>query len=680
MTTYRVLAPHVFRDDQGRPMPKMPGDLVEVCNRRLAMKLRGQGTIEADELPTRGALPPRNALDPVTRVAVFMHTSNFYSGGRLHVHQMAWTLADMGGEVFLVTDHIPRWKDDYKKNKNLHILVGDDAAKLPPDIDLIFSDGKNMMGRQSVEFKRRHPYVPLVLINFETPNWVAKFDPKTAPKMENLRDIYSAADMLLCNSAESLHYLFEYMPVTVPTGIVPPAINTHAITPGAKNPLPPDVLAAPYVVYSARSSSYKCGPVVVDTVMQYPHPLNLVLVGRPSVVPTSTDLHKVVHFKVPVNDAGKMAIMRDAAVVAAPSLFEGFGMVPGEALCNGTPVVAYDLDVLRQNYGDRITYAQWNNPNAFKRKVYEIVEGKTKPKIDAEEAREAFGMGAMKKTMLEIPYFNFNKRRVSAQMICYYGRSVQEAIASVYPHVEEVIIAHGPTKRWAHVKGDDSLELIKAYPDPDKKIKLIERKLWEDKGEMRRACQKYMTGNQLLIVDADEIYHELGAWVEKAPDFGCPRWVHFWHDLEHYVVDVPGDQRWGKPHPLGGGTHNHLRWARWRASNEWTSYRGTVAKGVDGRRLCSGELTAQAVEACPLACIYHLGHVQSPRMMKAKHEFYLRRDGDRRNRSKRQASWFNWDGTLGPCGDGEVRAVCWELPPLVKKAFSKIQEGVPVNG
>ena len=46
----------------------------------------------------------------------------------------------------------------------------------------------------------------------------------------------------------------------------------------------------------------------------------------------------------------------ERVLVVAPSIMEGFGMVPLESLAVGTPCVAYELPVLRQNYGDLITY------------------------------------------------------------------------------------------------------------------------------------------------------------------------------------------------------------------------------------------------------------------------------------------------------------------------------------
>jgi hypothetical protein len=219
--------------------------------------------------------------------------------------------------------------------------------------------------------------------------------------------------------------------------------------------------------------------------------------------------------------------------------------------------------------------------------------------------------------------------------------------------VDELLIAYGPTKLWQHIPPDNSLDLIRSYPDPENKIKLIEKDCWKNKGEMRKSTQRIMTGNYILIVDADEIYHDLGKWIGTAPDWGCPRWVHFWHDLDHYVVDTPGMDRWGDPHELNGCVHNHFRWGYWRYSNYWWSDRGTIPKGADGGKISLQHQTKAAVEKCPEACIYHLGHVMDRQLMKAKHEF--------------------WNGQLGDCGDGIIRSVDWELPDIVKRAYSKIE-------
>lgn len=669
---YIVQRPHVFRGERGEPLPKIPGDLVQVASKRIAKKLVEQGIVKINNLPERNVSCLERASRYVRtfRVGCFLHNSKFYSGGRVHIFQVLWTLADMGAEVYLITDNLPRWLNDYPSQKRLYIVNSSDRRP-PDDLDLIFTDGKGAGGEIATAYKLDHPNLPYICLNFETPNWVEKYVPETAGKMPEMKAYYKHANLLLANSSESLKWLKEYMTVKVPTGVLPPAANTFAMDKPFDNPIPDKHRGVPYVVWSARGSAYKGAQVITEAILSYPKPLNLVLIGQPSSLPGNTEAHAFIHFSSPITDAQKMGLMKGAVCVAAPSLFEGYGMVPGEALGCGRPVVVYDLPVLRQNYGDRLVYAKWNNRGDFTKKLHATIDNP--PAVDSAEARKTFGMDAMKKHVTSVPFFNFKARRVSAQMIVYYGATVQEAIASVYPHVDEVLIAYGPTEMWKEVPPDNSLELIQSFPDPDKKIRLIQKKAWANKQEMRQACQRIMTGNYLLIVDADEIYDHLDKWIREAPDYGCPRWVHFWHNIDYYVVDTPGMERWGHPHPLGGGAHNHLRWAYWRYSYEWCSVRGTVAWDKARSRLCSAHHTKLAVEKVPETCIYHLGHVLPPDLMTAKHQYYLQRDGTDDGRIKRMKAWHGWDGKTGDCGDGVVMRVNWPLPELVKQAYAKVE-------
>ena len=678
---YIVQKPHIFRGEKGEPLPKMIGERVNVDNRKIAQKLINQGTIALENLaPNKKSYIKASSFSRTFRVGAFIHTSTFYSGGRIHLYQVCLTLAKMGAEVYLITDNNPKWLKDYPSEKNLTIVNSKDSQCFgaPQDLDLLFTDGKGWAAQHVMRWKRENPFVPVVCLNFETPNWVAKYAPECAPKMPEMSACYDMADCMLCNSGESLKWLGEFMDLPELTGVLPPAVNTHALDQNVSLPDHVD-MTRDYVVWSARGSAYKGAQVIVEAVFRMDRQMDLIMIGKPSAIPKSSDLHRFVKFSQPINDAQKMKLIAGAKAVAAPSRFEGYGMVPAEALSNGVPVVVYDLPVLRQNYGDRLVYAKWNNPTDFAEKLTETIENP--PAVDKEEARETYGLEAMERHIESLPFMNFGAKRVSAQMIVYYGSTVQEAIASIYDHSDEIIVAYGCTALWSGFPDTGVLDLLHDCPDPDKKIRIIEapRECWENKGEMRRACQAKMTGNYLLIVDADEIYHGLDKWIENDIDFGCPRWVHFWHDLDHYVVDSAGMDRWGKPHELGGGIHNHFRWAYWRYSNQWYSTRGTVAKDANGQRLTAATKMRAAVARSPETCIYHLGHVLDPKLMSAKHEFYLTRDGRDAGRVRRATAWHNWNGELGDCGDGIIQKVGWDLPELVQTAYEKIRRGSNVT-
>ncbi|HEX2577041.1 MAG TPA: glycosyltransferase, partial [Aquihabitans sp.] len=53
-----------------------------------------------------------------------------------------------------------------------------------------------------------------------------------------------------------------------------------------------------------------------------------------------------------VDDDQRLALLRGASVVAYPSRYEGFGLVPLEALAVGTPVVATAVGALPEVVGD----------------------------------------------------------------------------------------------------------------------------------------------------------------------------------------------------------------------------------------------------------------------------------------------------------------------------------------
>lgn len=59
-----------------------------------------------------------------------------------------------------------------------------------------------------------------------------------------------------------------------------------------------------------------------------------------------------------VPDLTLPALVAQAAVLAFPSTKEGFGLAAMEALAAGTPVVARDLPVLREVFGDTVGYAR----------------------------------------------------------------------------------------------------------------------------------------------------------------------------------------------------------------------------------------------------------------------------------------------------------------------------------
>ncbi len=89
--------------------------------------------------------------------------------------------------------------------------------------------------------------------------------------------------------------------------------------------------------------------------------LELVVVGSrgaSGVFAPTIDLDQPwVHHVDHADDDELRGLVGGAACLAYPSLYEGFGLPPLEALAIGTPVVASDLPPLREVCGDAIVYA-----------------------------------------------------------------------------------------------------------------------------------------------------------------------------------------------------------------------------------------------------------------------------------------------------------------------------------
>ncbi|MBD3173838.1 MAG: glycosyltransferase, partial [Armatimonadia bacterium] len=340
---YRVLKAHEFTDQHGRKVRKEPGCIVEVMQRAVAATLLQAGVIgsrDRTHVPSFLSGDPAPPFSPTVRVGFFIATSSWYSGGRLHMYQFALCLARAGAEVFIVTDRYPAWASDYPECGRLAVVI-DGHDPVPPDLDVAVTDSKGAFGERALAYRREHPWCVLACFNFETPNWVEKYVPDYAKSLGQEQGVFREADILMANSAESALWLNRWLRRHDDdfVAVLPPAVNTFALesAEGAGQP----ERERPYAVWSARSPAYKGGDVAIAAVRSLPFPFDLLMIGQPRETPPESELHSFEPLKR-ISDEEKLALMRGATCVLAPSLFEGAGMVPMEALACGAPCVVYE--------------------------------------------------------------------------------------------------------------------------------------------------------------------------------------------------------------------------------------------------------------------------------------------------------------------------------------------------
>ncbi len=70
----------------------------------------------------------------------------------------------------------------------------------------------------------------------------------------------------------------------------------------------------------------------------------------------------LMHLLQNLSDQDLVSVYKQASLLVTPSFMEGYGLVGLEALMVGTPVVASNIAVYREVYGDKVTYFDPSSP------------------------------------------------------------------------------------------------------------------------------------------------------------------------------------------------------------------------------------------------------------------------------------------------------------------------------
>ena len=79
-----------------------------------------------------------------------------------------------------------------------------------------------------------------------------------------------------------------------------------------------------------------------------------------------------IHLLQNLSDQDLVSVYKQASLLVTPSLMEGYGLVGLEALMVGTPVVASNIPVYREVYGDKVTYFDPTSSNDLVRAISSV--------------------------------------------------------------------------------------------------------------------------------------------------------------------------------------------------------------------------------------------------------------------------------------------------------------------
>lgn len=326
------------------------------------------------------------------RVAVFLTTPrDVYSGGRYCAFMFAEALAHAGNDTHIVAENEPVFLHDFEvlpsHDKVQFCRTQDFRSDLPQgrfDI-VILVPGTGFPGfylrvqRFAIE-RGAH----LVFLNFESPNWFNALSPDPRPESEwaPWKRWSRDASLVLSISKEGQRWAEKfYTGVSAQTRFdyAYPAINTAAADTVPQGPREERLL----LFIRFRNAKHKGSDRIDELFCEAMRNHTLVLVLGRSDMPAhvlekltvkAKDFGVEIELRKKLSDREKFNEIKRAKLVLFPSLFEGFGYPPVEALYCNTPCVAFDLPVLHETCGDRLVFAAHNNWEDFRAKIAEALD------------------------------------------------------------------------------------------------------------------------------------------------------------------------------------------------------------------------------------------------------------------------------------------------------------------
>lgn len=207
--------------------------------------------------------------------------------------------------------------------------------------------------------------IPMALtIHDFTPELFPEYFPEGNPHLDKSY-LIEKADVIFCVSQTTRNHLMERHPSLKAKVFVTTLATSIASVEEAVNVNLPE---APYILSVGRNDPYK-GIETAFKATEYLNQEKLVIYGEFSHQNNKLGFSSSSVLYAGGPDANLKLYMKNAFCLVFPSLSEGFGLPILEAITIGCPVVASDLPVFRELFGDSILYAEAGNPKSFAKQI-----------------------------------------------------------------------------------------------------------------------------------------------------------------------------------------------------------------------------------------------------------------------------------------------------------------------
>lgn len=198
-------------------------------------------------------------------------------------------------------------------------------------------------------------------------------------------------------------------------------------------------------------------------------------------------------------------------------------------------------------------------------------------------------------------------------------------LESLYPHAHEIILVEGAVEKFSHAATsdghslDNTVEIIQNFPDPERKIRLIQRHgFWQEKDEMANAYMEACTGDYIWQVDVDEFYkpediESVRELLAKCPEITQVnfRTIGFWRSFRTRIMGAS----------FVFGADEFIRVFRFRPGYRYVTHRPpTLADEMQTPYEHKRVVTAAEMEKLGIVQ-YHYSYV-IPEIVKSKSHYY----------------------------------------------------------